>query len=93
MAIALRGDQPIGEVRVMSFDLGYNPKRVAPKITVEASPRLFLTLNQQNVHIHVYDASENKLTFVECTIASGPDPIVFKAMDVLDETGESIFTP
>jgi hypothetical protein len=95
-ATALHHDQPdqvIGEVQVISFDLGSNPNRVAPEITVEASPHVFSLLNQQRPHLHVRDASGNKLTFVECTIASGPDPIVFKAMDVLDETGKSIFTP
>jgi hypothetical protein len=63
---------------------------VAPKITVEAPPHLFSTLNQQGLHLYVRDA---KLTFCECTIASGPNPIVFMAMDVLDEKGKSIFTP
>jgi hypothetical protein len=97
MATALHRNQPdqvIGEVQVISFDLGSNPNRVAPEITVKASqPHLFSRLNQQGLHLYVHDQSGNKLTFVECTIASGPDRIVFNAMDVLDETGKSIFTP
>lgn len=93
MATALSGDQPICEVRVISFHLGNNPNRVAPEITVEAPPSLFSTLNQQRPHLYVHDAGGNKLTFVECTVDSGPHPIVFNAMDVLDETGKSIFTP
>jgi hypothetical protein len=87
-AMVLLIDQRIGDVNVISFDLGNNSNRVAPEITVKARPHLFVILHQKTLNLYVDDAKGYVLTFVGCAIATGFEPIIFKAMD---ETGESIY--
>jgi hypothetical protein len=84
-------EQSLGELLVISFACRRTANRVAPQIVVEAPLDVFVILNQLRPHLYVNDRAGGIAVFMNCTVASGPHPIVLLATDVRDSDGGSLF--